>query len=375
MRFPVVPLAIAFCLTQSWAACFAQDLKKGVTDLAHVDADFHIQGEYSGNVTHADGWSRAVGLQVVALGDGKFDALWYRGGLPGNGYDGSTRLKLSGQRAGDKVVLAGDGQTIELQQGYAASVKNGAGVIVGNLSPMHRYSLTAGAAPPANAIVLFDGKHTDRLKNAKVTPDGLLEIGCETKDPVQNFTLHAEFRTPYMPYARGQARGNSGFYLQKRYEVQVLDSFGLELQFNDCASLYRFKAPDLNMSFPPLSWQTYDIDFTAPKFDADGKRTAKGRITVRHNGIVVHNNVELENKTGGGTPEGPNPLPILFQNHGNAVHFRNVWLIDQDATPTHPAPCSAPAPSFAATDCSGCAVPTCCVPEMKCRSVRNRRWR
>ncbi|MEK6259379.1 MAG: DUF1080 domain-containing protein [Planctomycetota bacterium] len=375
MRFPVVRLAIAFCLAQSITITFAQDLKKGVTDLAQVDADFHIQGEYSGSVTSADGWCRAVGLQVVALGDGKFDALWYRGGLPGNGYDGSTRLKLSGQRAGDKVVLAGDGQTIELQPGYAASVKNPTGFIVGNLSPMHRYSLTARAAPPANAIVLFDGKSTDRLKNAKVTPDGLLEIGCETKDPVQNFTLHAEFRTPYMPYAKGQARGNSGFYLQKRYEVQVLDSFGLELQFNDCASLYRFKAPDLNMSFPPLSWQTYDIDFTAPKFDADGQRTAKGRITVRHNGIVVHNNLELENKTGGGSVEGPNPLPILFQNHGNAVHFRNVWLIDKDATPTHPASCGVPAPSFAETDCSGGTHPTCCVPEMRCRSVRHRRWR
>ena len=173
MRFPVIHLAIAFCLTQSITISFAQDLKKGVTELAHVDADFHIQGEYSGNVTHADGWCRPVGLQVVALGEGKFDALWYPGGLPGNGYNGSTRLKLSGQHAGDKVSLAGEGQTIELQQGYAATVKNSAGGVVGYLSPMHRYSLTAGAVPPANAIVLFDGKNTDRLKNAKVTPDGV----------------------------------------------------------------------------------------------------------------------------------------------------------------------------------------------------------
>ena len=374
MRLPVVCLVAVMVVVGSSHLSVAQDLKKGVTDLAHVDADFHIQGEYSGNVTHPDGWCRAVGLQVVALGDGKFDALWYRGGLPGNGYDGSPRIKLSGQRAGDKVVLVGEGWTVELQPGYAASVKSSSGVIVGHLSPLHRYSLTAGAAPPANAIVLFDGKNTDRLKNAKVTADGLLEIGCETKEPVQNFSLHAEFRTPYMPYARGQARGNSGFYLQKRYEVQVLDSFGLELQFNDCASLYRFKAPDLNMSFPPLSWQTYDIDFTAPKFDADGKRTAKGRITVRHNGIVVHNNLELENKTGGGSVEGPNPLPILFQNHSNPVHFRNVWLVDHDAATTRTAPPCA-ATSTCAAGCGGTTVPACCVPEMKCRSLRLRRCR
>ena len=374
MRLPVVCFVatVAFLAPSYWSV--AQDLKKGVTDLAHVDADFHIQGEYSGNVTHPDGWCLAVGLQVVALGDGKFDALWYRGGLPGNGDDGSTRIKLSGQRAGDKTVLAGEGQTVELQPGYAALVKNSGGAIVGHLSPLHRYSHTAGAVPPANAIVLFDGKNTDRLKNAKVTADGLLEIGCETKEPVQNFTLHAEFRTPYMPYARGQARGNSGFYLQKRYEVQVLDSFGLELQFNDCASLYRFKTPDLNMSFPPLSWQTYDIDFTAPKFDADGKRIAKGRITVRHNGIVVHNNLELENKTGGGSVEGPNPLPILVQNHSNPVHFRNVWLIDHDATTANIAPPCA-APSTCAVGCGGTTMPACCVPELKCRSVRMRRCR
>ena len=357
----ILSLAVAVCCGLT---AHAQDLKKGVTELAHVDQDFHIQGEYSGNVTQADGWCRAVGLQVVALGDGKFDALWYPGGLPGSGYDGSTRRKLSGQRAGDKVVLAGESLTIELQRGYVAVVKNLTGCILGNLSPMSRYSLTAGTAPPSNAVVLFDGRNTDRLKNAKVTPDGWLEIGCETKGAYQNFTLHAEFRTPYMPFAKGQARGNSGFYLQKRYEVQVLDSFGLELQFNDCASLYRFKAPDLNMSFPPLSWQTYDIDFTAPKFDAAGQRIAKGRITIRHNGIVVHNNLELENKTGGGTPEGPNPLPILLQNHGNAVHFRNVWLVDHDAQP-----------ALVTANRDSSMVSSCCVPELKCRHLRARRCR
>ena len=195
---------------------------------------------------------------------------------------------------------------------------------------MKRLSTTLGAKPPANAIVLFDGKNTDLLKSAKVTADGLLEIGCETKDAYQNFTLHGEFRTPYMPLARGQARGNSGFYLQKRYEVQVLDSFGLEPQFNDCGALYKFKAPNLNMSFPPLRWQTYDMIFQAPKFSADGQKLAKARITVRHNGVVIHDQLELENKTGGGSAEGPNPLPTLLQNHGNPVNYRNIWLVDHD---------------------------------------------
>ena len=356
-----VACTVAVCLTCSLAGkSVAQDLKKGVTDRAHVDADYHLQGEYAGCVLFSDGLHRLVGLQVVALGDGKFDALWYQGGLPGNGYDGTARRKLSGTRSGSKTELTSDGLVIELPAEGPAVVKTTTGGLLGSLPRQQRRSPTEGAAPPANAIVLFDGKNTDRLKNAKVTSDGLLDNGAETKEAVQNFTLHAEFRIPYMPYARGQGRGNSGFYLQRRYEVQVLDSFGLELQFNDCASLYRFKAPGLNMSFPPLSWQTYDIDFTAPKFDAAGKRTAKGRITVRHNGVVVHNNLELDNKTGGGSAEGPNPLPILLQNHGNPVHFRNLWLVDHDtAPPTSPA--GSTTIVAAATDCGGASAAACCV--------------
>lgn len=369
-----VAVGFSVFLTQNSAA---QDLKKGVTELAKVDLDYQLQGEYYGTVRSDEGSNRIIGLQVVALGDGKFDALWYQGGLPGNGYDGSKPQKLSGQRYELTVELSGAGLTIELTAGLPAKVMNSGGSFLGTLIRQHRTSKTEGARPPANAVVLFDGKSTDRLKNAKVTPDGLLEIGAETKEPVQNFTLHAEFRIPYMPYARGQGRGNSGFYLQKRYEVQVLDSFGLELQFNDCASLYRFKAPDLNMSFPPLRWQTYDIDFTAPKFDADNKRTAKGRITVRHNGILVHNDLELENKTGGGSPEGPNPLPILFQNHGNPVHFRNIWLVNHDASS---APTTAPVvPSVAeagtAVPCVPQCIPECYVADPCWRPLRLRRCR
>ncbi len=368
MRFIVACALAGLFAGISSARAVAQDLKKGVTELAHVDADYHLQGEYAGCVVFSDGYRRNVGLQVVALGDGKFDALWYQGGLPGNGYDGSTRRKFSGTKIESGTTLASEGLAVELYADAAALVKNSAGGLLGSLQPQQRYSLMEGARAPANAIVLFDGKNIDHLKNAKVTPDGLLEIGAETKNAYQNFTLHAEFRVPYMPYARGQGRGNSGFYLQKRYEVQVLDSFGLELQFNDCASLYRFKAPDLNMSFPPLRWQTYDIDFTAPKFDADGKRIVKGRITVRHNGVVVQNNVELENKTGGGTPEGPNPLPILLQNHGNAVHFRNIWLVDHG---------SQPSTSLCTTTIADCGGTTSnyCAPVGHARHLRPRRCR
>lgn len=324
-------ILVVLTLTQSQSVpLLAQDSKFAVTDLSQVDADYYDQGEYVGPI-RLDGCQCEVGLQVVARGHGKFDALLYRGGLPGNGYDYSPRRKLSGSRLEDKVHLVGQGMIVILQTGYAAVVKNSGGERMGFLQPIKRHSATIDAKPPENAIVLFDGQNIDKLQNAKITSDGLLEVGCETKETYRNFTLHAEFRTPYMPHARGQDRANSGFYLQKRYEVQVLDSFGLDPLNNDCGALYKFKAPDLNMSFPPLRWQTYDVSFTAPTFASNGCKICKGRITVRHNGVLIHNQVELENKTGGGSPEGPNPMPILFQNHGNPVNFRNIWLVDNGA--------------------------------------------
>ncbi|HUQ72611.1 MAG TPA: DUF1080 domain-containing protein [Planctomycetaceae bacterium] len=314
------------------------DSKSAVTRVEDADADFAVQGEYTGPVWW-QGRYQHVGLQIVALGDGKFDALAYPGGLPGNGYNGGTKTKLSGARTDTGVALSSEGVQIAWQPGLAVTVADGCGRAIGYLQRLNRYSSTTGALPPANAKVLFNGTDTGLFKNAKISDAGLLQIGAETVDPVRDFTLHAEFKTPYMPYARSQARGNSGFYLQKRYEVQVLDSFGLEPAVNEAASLYKFKAPDMNMSFPPLSWQTYDIHFTAARFDAEGKRTAKARITVRHNGVVVQNNLELDNKTGGGSQEGPNPLPILLQNHGNPIEFRNIWLVDHAASPaTCPCP-------------------------------------
>jgi hypothetical protein len=160
-----------------------------------------------------------------------------------------------------------------------------------------------------------------------VTPDGLLQAGVLTKQPVDAFRLHLEFRTPYMPYARGQARANSGVYIQQRYEVQILDSFGLEGVENECGGLYRQTRPELNMCLPPLAWQTYDIWFTPPRFDGEGKKTANARITVLHNGFPIHQDREVTAKTGGGKQEGPEPFPINLQEHGNPVVFRNIWIV------------------------------------------------
>jgi hypothetical protein len=141
--------------------------------------------------------------------------------------------------------------------------------------------------------------------------------------------LHIEFRTPFMPAARGQGRGNSGVYIQGRYECQVLDSFGLEGEDNECGGIYSISKPAVNMCFPPLSWQTYDIDFVAARYDGQGNKTKNARVTIKHNGVVIHKDLELTHGTPGRHPEGPEPESIFLQDHGNPVVFRNIWVVNE----------------------------------------------
>lgn len=304
------------------------------TDPAHADADFPFQGEYRGwqaplgNVRSAE----PVGLQVVALGKGQFDAVKYYGGLPGEGWFGGKRYPLSGTLNGGIVQLAGDQYDIVLD-GQHATVYAHDGREVGSLQKVERVSPTMGAAPPPGAIVLFDGSGTAHFDNAQMTPEGWLMAGADTKGAWSSFRLHGEFRLPYQPLARGQGRGNSGFYLQSRYELQVLDSFGLEGVENECGGLYKLLRPAFNMCLPPLQWQTYDIDFTPAQFDESGTKTRDMHISVWHNGVLIHNDIPVPSKTGAGKPEGPEPLPIRFQDHNNPVVYRNIWLVDKSQTP------------------------------------------
>jgi hypothetical protein len=161
----------------------------------------------------------------------------------------------------------------------------------------------------------------------KLFDDEVLLAGTRSKDSFGDFTLHIEFRTPFVPKARGQARGNSGLYLQDRYECQILDSFGLEGADNECGGFYSIKAPDVNMCFPPLGWQTYDVDFTAARFDGETKIT-NARVTVKHNGVTIHDDFELPNLTPGGAPY-PGKGPLQLQAHGNPVTYRNIWVVEK----------------------------------------------
>lgn len=198
-----------------------------------------------------------------------------------------------------------------------------------------------GTPPPSGAIVLFDGKNLDQWVSRndpkmpapwKLVEGGAAQAGggdITTKEKFDgHFKLHVEFRVPYMPKATGQARGNSGVYLQGRYEVQVLDSYGLDSKDNDCGALYGVAKPIVNACKAPTVWQSYDIDFTAPKFVA-GKKAEPARISVVHNGVKIHDDVKIttDNTTAGLGGDPSKPGPILLQDHGNPVQFRNVWLV------------------------------------------------
>lgn len=327
------PVCRCLCLLALAASSLleAADKKAGpvYTDPAAVDADYEFQGEYRGWQTPVNSVRsvEAIGLQVVALGDGQFEAVKLYGGLPGAGWQQDGRYKLQGERHGDRLELLGQQADIVIAGGRA-TVLTHAGQTIGKLQRVERLSPTLGASPPPEAIVLFNGQPSDALVGVKLSDDGYLLAGADTKGAWNHFRLHGEFRLPYKPQARGQDRGNSGFYLQGRYEVQVLDSFGLEGVENECAALYKTRRPNVNMCLPPLQWQTYDLEFHAPSFDAAGTKTQDMRISVWHNGIPVHLNQPIAGKTGAGKPEAPNALPIKLQDHANPVVFRNLWLVD-----------------------------------------------
>jgi Domain of Unknown Function (DUF1080) len=203
-------------------------------------------------------------------------------------------------------------------------------------------------AAPEGAVILFDGKSIDgwtkrdgKPAGFKILDGGIMQVNggdIITKQKFDGkFKLHVEFRVPYFPKKSGQDRGNSGVYLQGRYEVQVLDSYGLKSQNNDCGGIYTVAAPLTNACKAPTVWQSYDILFESPRGEK-GKITEPGVVTVHHNGVLIHDKVRLAIKKGdkeefvtnttaglGGDPTTPGP--ILLQDHGSPVQYRNIWLV------------------------------------------------
>jgi len=166
-----------------------------------------------------------------------------------------------------------------------------------------------------------------------VFKDGVLTASPEwdsvvTPGTYGDFRMHVEFNVNSVPNVEAEKNGNSGIYIQQRYELQILNSHGTpeeEYKASDCGSLYRQKKPDKIVCKPAGEWQSYDIVFRAARFEGD-KKTEKARITVMHNEVLIHDDHALANKTGVGKNEGPEALPIKLQGHHNPVRFRNVWV-------------------------------------------------
>ena len=307
---------------------------EAVLDPAKAGPDFKIQGEYTGETTEGD----RIGLNIIALGAGKFQAVGFEGGLPGDGWTKENPKHLFSLtiKDGKMVFLEKDGTeyTGEFRAGKLMSYQDGQEFV--NFEKVNRKSPTLGSKPPKGAVVLFDGTSAEKFKPGRMSEDKLLIQGANSIQRFQSHKLHIEFMLPFKPTARGQGRGNSGCYLQGRYEVQVLDSFGLEGRNNECGGIYSIKDPDLNMCYPPLSWQTYDVEFTTAKFKEvikEGKKVVEkvedARMTVFHNGVKIHDNVKLPKRTTASPlAEGPEAGFLHLQNHGNPVRYRNIWVLE-----------------------------------------------
>jgi hypothetical protein len=308
----IIGLAICSLALASLGAADKADSKKpkpkpGVyTRAEDAGPDFQVQGEYEGEKS-----GQKLGAQVVALGDGKFDVYFLTGGLPGLGWDTKGRVQVSARTTSGQTTLTSKGWSGSIADGRLAG-KNPEGQAF-SLKRLLRQSSTLGAKSPENALVLFDGTSAAAWDKGKVVEDNLLNCGTTSKKKLAAGKLHIEFRTPFQPKARGQGRGNSGVYVQG-FEVQVLDSFGLKGEKNECGAFYGRARPAVNMCLPPLSWQTYDIDIKA---DKQGNTVA----TVLHNGVKVHDNYVLRKGA-------PRPTAIHLQNHGNPVVFRNIWFVE-----------------------------------------------
>jgi hypothetical protein len=191
---------------------------------------------------------------------------------------------------------------------------------------------------PEGAVVLFDGKdlsgwvHTDgRPATWKLVGEAMeVNVGSgdiQTEQTFGDFQLHLEFWLPLMPEATSQARANSGVFLQGLYEIQVLDSYANETyEKGECGAIYGLRSPDVNAARPPEQWQTYDVTFRTALFDVAGEKAANARVTVLWNGVKIHDDVDVERPTAGGT-ETDQPGPLRLQDHGNLVRYRNIWIV------------------------------------------------
>ena len=292
--------------------------------------------------------------QVIPRGDGKYQLNL----LPEFDVKCQPLAVVTGQATDGVLRFAQDGWSGQAQGQQMTVTRPGSGQPEScTLKPVVRLSPTVGAKPPQGAVVLFDGTGFEawEVQAAKNAPAEIAWERCEdfmrvtpvnaetraghsliTKRAFRDFRMHFEFRLALMADKTGQARSNGGLVFGDAnwYEIQVLDSYGLEGLDNECGGIYKVGAPAVNMCRPPLLWQTYDLEYRAPRYAADGQRTQPGRISVRHNGVPIHQDAELPD-----TPQAeqrrkadPDSIPtgrIILHYHRDPVEYRNIWLVEQ----------------------------------------------
>ncbi len=319
-----------------------------VTAGAAEDADFAsypesvgpFVGDWEGLWSNGEDKHPWIGAQVIALGEGAYEIVLTR-----KLYARAPLFKTVEAREEGDALVFDDGEYFGKIEGDAFSggrhgEKPGA-------FALERYTLesaTLGLKPPKNAIVLFDGTNLDEWKRSvtgkswEIIPGDVLQANpkvgyIETEREFLDAQLHVEFRVPFLPDKRGQERGNSGVFLQKFFEVQVLDSYGLPGYWNECGAIYQISAPRVNMCAPPLQWQSYDIEFHAARYNKKGKLIENPRMSVVHNGVPVQTDIEMPRGTSGDAKKKPvappdQPECIRLQAHNNRVQFRNIWVVD-----------------------------------------------
>lgn len=320
-----------------------------------------FMGDWQGSWSLDDGTnSGELVAQVIALGKGTYKANF-------NGefdYFWPPLFELGGRLEDAAAQFKGKPEIGNMTLDIQSTIENGkfTGKFKGigddglertgkfSMEKVIRLSPTLGAKPPVGAMVLFDGKNFNAWQPIRPRPgiksiqwklldNGAMEVkprtsSIITKKRFTNVKLHVEFRSPFMPDARGQKRGNSGVYLQGRYEVQILDSYGLEGLDNECGGIYKVGRPRVNMCAPPTQWQTYDITFHAGGVNDSGEKTGP-LMTVLHNGVLIHDKVSVSKPTTAAPdPSRSGPGGIYLQDHGNLVQFRNIWVVElPEATP------------------------------------------
>ena len=333
-------LGVSLVLIASFAAGAVQDEAAA----QYPESIGPFAGDWEGLWASGEDKHPWIGAQVIPQGGGQ-----YRVVLTRKLYTRAPLFREAKARAQNGVLVFDDGE-------YYGMIKNGVftggrrGGKPGEFS-LERFTLespTMGMAPPANAIVLYDGSGLDEWKVSnsgktwETLPGGVLQANpkvgyLETEREFKDVKFHLEFRLPFLPDKRGQERANSGVFLQKFFEVQILDSYGLPGYWNECGAIYQISGPRVNMCAPPLQWQTFDIEFRAARFDERGERIENAYMSVVHNGVPVQTNIEMSRGTSGSAKKKPvdppkDPERIRLQAHGNRVQFRNIWVVDRAET-------------------------------------------